>query len=188
MERPSNSQLLDRNGQPLSEPIQRALNTLVPRFIREFPTFRDVALTEVLEEAGQRVADREAKDGPVRNLHSYVWKTLHNLAVSKLRRSEMRVESGSVHLKLDDGYISPVSSELSSPERIERDILLRQFLGFLTQDERVICILKTAGFTPREIAARLNRSVTSVNVTFWRATRKIRKASVSLPGRNDDRR
>lgn len=186
MKRPSTSQLLDRNGRPLSEPIQRALNALVPRFTREFPSFRDVALIEVLEEAGQRVADREARDGAVRNLQAYVWQTLYNLAVSKHRRSEMRVESGSVHLNLDDSDSSTTSSELCGPERIERDILLRQVLGFLTQDERVICILKTAGFTPREIAVRLNKSVTSVNVAFWRATRKIRKASVSSRGRGSE--
>jgi RNA polymerase sigma factor (sigma-70 family) len=188
MERPTNSPLLDRHGQPLSEPIQRVLRTLVPRFRRQFPVLDDLALTEVLEEAGQRLANREASAGPMRRLRAYAWKTLRSVAVSRLRRSEMRVERATVRSEASRDAVSSFSSNLASPERIEREILLREILTLLTPEERLICVWKTAGFSSREIAARLGRSVTGVNVAFWRATRKIRQASVSWRRRATDLR
>lgn len=178
MERPTNHPLLDRHGQPLSEPIQRVLRTLVPRFRRHYPTLDDLALTEILEEAGHRLTQRETSDGPIRRLRAYAWKTLRSVAVSRLRRSEMRVERATLR-STSDVAIASLSSDLASPERIERDILVREILALLSPDERFICVWKTAGFSSREIGARLGRSVTAVNVAFWRASRKIRKASVS---------
>lgn len=188
MERPTNSPLLDQHGQPLSEPIQRVLRTLVPRFRRQFPFLDDLARTEVFEEAGQRLADREASGEPVRYLRSYAWKTLRSVAVSRLRRSEMRVERGTVQSDAGRRTLSSLSSDLASPDRIEREILLREIMALLSSDERLICVLKTAGYSSREIAARLGRSVTGVNVAFWRATRKIRRASVSWRRRATDLR
>lgn len=180
MERPTNSPLLDRHGQPLSGPIQRVLRTLVPRFRRKYPAFTDLALTEVLEEVGQQVADRQAREGPLRNVRAYAWKALQSVAVSRLRRSEMRVQRGAVdHIEIRDAGGAGLSSDLASQERIERDILLRQVLALLPREERLICILKIAGFSSRDIAGRLGKSVTAVNVSFWRSSRKIRKASVS---------
>jgi DNA-directed RNA polymerase specialized sigma24 family protein len=180
MERPTNSPLVDRHGQPLSEPIQRVMRTLVPRLRREYPAFTDLALTEVLEEVGQQVADREAREGPLRHMRAYAWRALQSVAASRLRRSEMRVQRGAVdQLETRDADLSRLSSDLASQERIETDILLREVLALLAHEERVICILKIAGFSSREIARRLGKSVTAVNVSFWRSTRKIRKASVS---------
>jgi DNA-directed RNA polymerase specialized sigma24 family protein len=179
MERPTNSPLLDRHGQPLSEPIQRVMRTLVPRFRRKYPAFTDLALTEVLEDVGQQVADREARQGPLRHMRAYAWKALQSVAASRLRRSEMRVQRGAVDLLgTRDGQVSGLSSDLASQEGIERDILLRQVLALLSREDRVICILKIAGFSSRDIAGRLGKSVTAVNVSFWRSARKIRKASV----------
>ena len=42
--------LLDSNGKPLGERVQRALTTLLPKVRRQFPSLRDdLALAEVLE-------------------------------------------------------------------------------------------------------------------------------------------
>jgi DNA-directed RNA polymerase specialized sigma24 family protein len=179
MERPTNSQLLDRQGQPLSEPIQRVLRTLVPRFRQHYPVLDDLALTEVLEEAGQRLADRDVSRGPIASLRVYAWKTLRSVAVSRLRRSDMRVERATMGSEASDRVVTSLSSDLASADRIERDILLREVLAFVSPQERLICMLKAGGFSSRDIANRLGRSVTGVNVAFWRATRKMRTASVS---------
>jgi DNA-directed RNA polymerase specialized sigma24 family protein len=186
VERPANSPLLNRHGQPLSEPIEHALRGLVPRLRRHFPTLNDFDLTQVLEEAGQRIADREDRDGPLRRLRGYAWKTLHSVAISKLRGPEMRIELARLGPEQSRAVVDSLPSQLASPEAIERDILLREVLALLSPEQQLICVLKTAGFSSREIAARLGRSVAGVNVSFWRATRKIRKASVSLPRRADD--
>lgn len=188
MERPTNSPLLDRHGQPLSEPIQHVLRTLIPRFRRTYPAIDDLALTDVLEEAGQRLAAREATRGPIRGLRAYAWKTLRSVAVSMLRRSEMRVSRATVRTKASEGVIPWLRADVGSPERIEREILVREILGLLTPDERLICMLKTAGYSAREIGVRLGRSATAVNVAFWRAGRKIRRASVSWRRRATDDR
>ena len=57
--------LLDANGKPLDERLDKALNDLVPRFRRRFPAIQDeVEITEVFEEAAHRIEKRERQSGP----------------------------------------------------------------------------------------------------------------------------
>lgn len=68
--------LLDNEGQRLSLHIEQALAALAPRLRRHFPQLAaDDALQDVLEQAGQRLALREVRAGPIEKLHGYAWVT-----------------------------------------------------------------------------------------------------------------
>ena len=68
--------LLDSNGKPLGDRIERVLAGLLPKLRRRFPNLQDdVAITEVMEEAGRRIASREARGGPIERIHGYAWVT-----------------------------------------------------------------------------------------------------------------
>src|SRR6266542_2388528 len=74
MEHLQNLRLLDEHGKPLSARIEGVLTRLLPRFQRQFPALQDeVALTELLEEAGRRIANREERLGSIEKLHGYAW-------------------------------------------------------------------------------------------------------------------
>src|SRR6266542_702349 len=84
--------LLDENGKPLGTRVEGVLERLLPRFQRQFPTFRDeVTLTEVFEEAGRRIVTREERSGPIEKLHGYAWVTLRSVATSWMRRGSSRL-------------------------------------------------------------------------------------------------
>ena len=53
---------------------------------------------------------------------------------------------------------------------------LREVLGKLSKEERLVCIWKRAGFSSRDIAKINGQSVASVNRLFARARRKLRDA------------
>ena len=60
MERPRDLMLLDHDGHPFNPRIARVLARLLPRLRRQFPQLSDeVTITEVMEEAGARLASRE---------------------------------------------------------------------------------------------------------------------------------
>lgn len=60
-------------------------------------------------------------------------------------------------------------------EKVEHE-KLREVLGKLSKQERLICIWKRAGFSSRDIATFNGQSVASVNRVFARARRKLRDA------------
>ena len=62
------------------------------RLRRQFPALQDeVALTEVMEEAGRRIASREERGGPIEKLHGYAWVTVRSVATSHMRRGSIRL-------------------------------------------------------------------------------------------------
>ena len=68
MERSHAHRVIGRNGALLPDRIQRALDDLCPRLIRHFPDLQDdIALTDVIEEAGRRIALREERGGPLKS-------------------------------------------------------------------------------------------------------------------------
>src|SRR4051812_23014589 len=84
--------LLDPAGKPRSPRIQGALQQIRPRLRARFPALDDdVLLTQVLEEAGQRIEVQERESGEVNSLGGYAWKTVLNVALSRLRHSSMRL-------------------------------------------------------------------------------------------------
>ena len=169
--------LLDSNGKPLAERIQRALTGLLPKVRRQFPTLRDdLALTEVVEEAGRRIASREERGGPIEQLHAYAWVTLRSVATSHVRKPSNRLIRDTVGSKAGEIHLAAVQASHGSPEQIERDILLREAMETLSEEERVVCMWKTAGFSAQEIAKFQSRSVVAVDTLFSRAKQKIRHA------------
>src|SRR6476469_5168754 len=73
--------LLDEYGQPLSARWQSVLLPLAPRLQRQFPALNDdCTLTEVLEEAGRRMAAREERKGPLENPQAYAWVVARRMA------------------------------------------------------------------------------------------------------------
>ena len=60
-------------------------------------------------------------------------------------------------------------------EKIQHE-KLREVLGKLSKEERLVCIWKRAGFSSRDIAKFNGQSVASVNRVYARARRKLRDA------------
>jgi RNA polymerase sigma factor (sigma-70 family) len=169
--------LLGADGRPLSERIAHVLQYLVPKLRRTFPTLGDeVQLTEILEEAGRRIADHEARCGAIEKLHGYAWVTIRSVATSRVRRSSAKLAQATVGLDESRKILSTLTAESGSAEQIEREILVREVLAGLTADEQLVCIWKKAGFSSREIAEYRGTSVGAVDVVFCRAKDKIRKA------------
>jgi DNA-directed RNA polymerase specialized sigma24 family protein len=171
----SHSPLLDRQGRPLASHLQEVLGSLVPRLLRQFPMLNDdLLLTEVLEEAGRRVADHEGKRGALDRLRGFTWVTLRNVATSRMGRQSTRLSQRTLPSEESQTALSALTSEWSSQGEIERDILFREVLTSLAPDERVVCVWKLAGFSSREIARHRRSSVAAVDALFWRVKQKIR--------------
>lgn len=167
--------LLDSNGKPLADRIERVLAGLLPKLRRRFPNLQDeVAITEVMEEAGRRIALREARGGPIERIHGYAWVTVRSVATSHMRRPATRLIQHTLEPDASQEYIALATTRYGSPEQMERDILLREALDTLSNEERMVCLWKQAGFSAQEIASKLGRSVPSVDTLFSRAKQKIR--------------
>jgi len=168
--------LLDESGKPLGTRVEGVLERLLPRFQRQFPTFRDdVTLTEVFEEAGRRIVTREERSGPIEKLHGYAWVTVRSVAMSRMRLSATRMAKATLGSEQSQVALSVVPSAEGSPQQIESDVLFREVLAQLTPDEQLVCVWKKAGFSTKEIASYRGSSVTAIDTLFHRAKQKIRR-------------
>ena len=150
---PAKAQAARRKREAARHQSRGVLERLLPRFQRQFPTFRDeVTLTEVFEEAGRRIVTREERSGPIEKLHGCAWVTLRSVATSWLRRGSSRLSQRTLGADESQAALSTVATGSGTPEQIERDILLREVLAQMTADERLVCLWKTAGFSSEEIA------------------------------------
>jgi RNA polymerase sigma factor (sigma-70 family) len=169
--------LVDNDGRPLPPHIDRVLARLLPRLRRQFPALQDdVALTEVMEEAGRRIAQRERRSGPIEKIHGYAWVTMRCVATSRVRRGSIRLLQKTLESEASNAQIALVPAETGSAEQIERAILLREVLDKLSPEERRVCLWKHAGFSSQEIAEFQSRSVVAVDTLFSRAKQKLRDA------------
>ena len=179
--------LLDSNGKPLAERIQRALTGLLPKVRRQFPSLRDdIVLAEVVEEAGRRIANREERGGPIEQLHAYAWVTLRSVATSHVRKPSNRLIRDTVGSTAGAIHLASAQASYGSPDEIERDILMREALEALSEEERVVCMWKTAGYSAQEIAKSQGRSVVAVDTLFSRAKQKLRRAFGYTPARRSN--
>ena len=145
----------------------------------------DVALIEVLEEAGRRLVAREARGGPIDRLHGYAWVTLRSIAMSRMRRGSMRLIQSTLDPRAGATRLSELASQTGSAEEIERGILFSEVLGLLSPDEQAIVLWRRAGYSSAEIAWVQERTVDAVDKVFSRAKQKIRRAlGVETPSRN----
>jgi len=168
--------LLDEDGRPLNPRLAGALVALIPRFRRTFNILRDDAtIVNVIEEAGRRIAQREARFGPVDRLHSYAWVTLVSAATSLLRRGPARLEGHSLVAGGRARLAASLVATTGTAEQIERAILIREMLDQLPQNQRLVILLRLEGFTIQEIADRRGCSAASVNMHLWRARLRLRQ-------------
>jgi DNA-directed RNA polymerase specialized sigma24 family protein len=167
--------LLDRNGKPLDERLQKALNDLLPRFRRRFPDIQDeVEITEVFEEAARRIDKRERASGPIEKLRGYAWKALASIAISAHRRTGIPDRLRRVELRAGIDIVSMLRAWDGSVEQIERDILLREIEAHLNGEEARVFHLKSLGFSSEEIANLRGSSVNSVDKVMSRIKQKFR--------------
>lgn len=164
--------LIDSNGQPFDGRITRVLQKIAPRLRREFPALEDdVVVTEVLEEAGRRIVRQETKAGPLEKLHGFAWVTIRNVAKSRLKTGREQITRLEAR---GDVFTLPLVAQDGSPEQIERDLLLKEALASLSEDERQICLFKTLGYSTEEIAGQQQRTPGAVDTMFCRAKQKLR--------------
>ena len=133
----------------------------------------EVVLTEIMEQAGQKLLNREARNGPIDKLYEFAWVTVYRVAISELRRSPYLLEQPTADLA--EGALSRLTSEQSSPASMESGVLASQVLDRLSHREQMIAIWKRSGFSSREIAAKLEMSVPAVDTTFCRVRQKVQK-------------
>ena len=168
--------LLDERGKPLSTRVEGALRGLIPKFRRQFPTVQDeLELTEILEKAGRRIAERERRAGPIEKLHGYAWVTLRSIVMSWMRRSSNRLTQHTIDSDESAEVLSTAAAQSGTPEEIEQQILLREAMKHLTEDEWIVCNLKMLGYSSEEIAKRRGSSTAAVNMVFSRAKQKLRR-------------
>lgn len=108
--------------------------------------------------------------------YRFVWVTLRNLTISKLRESELKVECSSIGSTEGEVLLSKVQTNRDGPEAIEAKVLLNGVIQCLTPAERKVALLKQAEFTSQEIAQELKTSKGSVDQMYFRAKHKLRKA------------
>lgn len=179
--------LVGDDGKPIEDRIQAALYRMMPRIVRQFPALQDeVALVEVMEEAGRRIAGREERSGPLEKLHGYAWVTLRSVAMSYMRRSATRLLQKTVDPAASEALLSSVPAVTSTAHDIEQQILLREVLNRLTVAQRRICIWKRAGFSSEEIASQLGCTVGAVDTIFSRAKAKLRRLLKSVDTGHDE--
>ena len=122
------------------------------RLRRHFSALQDeTAVTEILEEAGRRIALRERRGRPIEKLHGYAWVTLRSVATSRMRLGSTQLIQRTLESNASAARLAASSAVLGSVEQIESDILLREVLAQLSPDERLICVWKTSGFSSEEI-------------------------------------
>jgi len=178
--------LLDTDGQPFHPRIERVLIQLLPRLRREFPSLQDeVGLTEIMEEAGRRIRQRE-KHGPIERLHGYAWVTARSIATSRMRLGSSKLAQKILDSEASNARLLAIPTSRDTAAEVEQAVLLRELLQTLSQEERMICLWKKAGFSSQEIALHQRRTVVAVDTIFSRAKQKIRKAlgvedAVSVP-------
>jgi RNA polymerase sigma factor (sigma-70 family) len=175
--------ILDERGNPLDPRIEQALLSLVPKFRRHYPAFRDeVLLVDIFEEAGRKIDHREKNVGAIERLHAYAWVTLRTIAATRLRRGDGQMARRTFGAEDGAAAIDATPARTGTPEEIERTILLRELLGQLSEEERVVCIWKKAGYTSQEIAERRGTTAGAVDTMLSRIRQKVRDLTGTASG------
>lgn len=160
---------------------------LQARFRREFRTIRDEAIIHnILDKAAQRYV-REAEAGTrIEHPEAFAWRTIQNLAVSELRRSEEVVSSGSVAGPVGERTLLATESTEETAEQIYARIHASQIYSQLSEKERRCAVLKTAGYNSARVGQELKISAGGVDKMMQRLRERIRNAaaeSEKFPGR-----
>jgi DNA-directed RNA polymerase specialized sigma24 family protein len=135
----------------------------------------EVVVVEILEQAGQQLANNELQRGAAQSPHGLAWVTLRNVAISKLRRAPYLLEkslAGSTESAL---ALARLAARDGSAKGIEDSIFLGEVLGQMSERERKIAIWKKNGLASRWIAEELEMSVSSVDTTYARLRQRLQK-------------
>lgn len=111
--------------------------------------------------------------GPRVNLRSYLYEIAYHCFVDEVRSTHRSAPMEAVGLKYSDGY--------STEENAENQILLknvvRAMTNDLTEDQRHVVILRfVEGFSLKETAAIVGKSLANVKVIQFRAIAVLRQA------------
>ena len=180
--------LLDSNGKPLADRIQRVLTGLLPETAT--PVSRPAGRrrthgghggggTPHRASRGARWADREAPrlrvgDGPKRR------DVPHETRVDATDSENAGIRRPARPTRVVSG------SRSGAPRRSSGTSCCGKCWRTLSPEERLVCVWKKAGFSSQEIAQFQGRSVAAVDTLFSRAKQKIRSAlGVQDTGRDD---
>ena len=175
MEHLRHFRLLDEQGKPLDSRIETVLKRLLRKFLKRFPSLRDdLTVTEVFEEAGRKIANRERETGPIERLHGYAWVTLRNTGTSWVRRGSSQLAQHTLSADDSEAALAGMPSGRGTVEEIERSILMEEVMAHLSPEERLVFFLKLkAGFSSEQVARFRGTSVNAVNIVLSRTKRKI---------------
>lgn len=173
--------LVDGRGHPFASHIEEMLARLLPQFLRRYPMLRDdLVCDEVLNEAARKVAAREARKGPLEKLQGYVQVTVRSLVYTRERRGAARIARQTLGAGQSDAVFATLEASEGSAERIEQDVLVREVMAQLTEDERFVFARKAWGYSSVEIAEGLGTTAAAVDTLFTRAKDKAR-AGLGIP-------
>jgi RNA polymerase sigma-70 factor (ECF subfamily) len=111
--------------------------------------------------------------GPIVNLRSYLFEVAYHLFVDEVHFSYRSVPLEAVSLKYIDGY----STEGNAKKQMLLKTMLRAITNDLTDDQRHVIILRfLEGFSLKETAAIMGKTVGNVKVIQNRAITALRKA------------
>lgn len=170
-------ELVDEAGHPLPAYMQRLFCSLQVQFRRQFRSIRDEAIIHnLLDQAGQSYAQKEAAGVKIENPAAYAWKILSNLAVSELRRSEQIVAQNSLAGAACERTLLDVETTMESPEEMFCRVYASQLYSQLSEKELLCAVLKTAGHDSAHVAKQLKTTAGSVDKMVQRMRKRIRKA------------
>jgi DNA-directed RNA polymerase specialized sigma24 family protein len=132
----------------------------------------EVILTEILEEAGCLLVERELQVGPIEKLRGYAWVTVRNVKTSRLRRGSMRLQQATLDSVESTAVLVQLPAKRGTPDAIERHLLMDEIAESLSPEERHVYTWKKAGFSSQEIARYRGTSVAAVDTMFHRVKRK----------------
>jgi DNA-directed RNA polymerase specialized sigma24 family protein len=95
--------------------------------------------------------------------------------MSWMRRSSNRLTQHTIDSDASAEVLSTAAAQSGTPQEIEQQILLREAMKHLTEDEWIVCNLKMVGYSSEEIAKRRGSSTAAVNMVFSRAKQKLRR-------------
>jgi RNA polymerase sigma factor (sigma-70 family) len=167
---------VDKSGQPLDSQMHATLHVVAPQLRRDFPSLIDPCVeTEVLETAGQLVAEQVRRQGPLERLHAYTLKVARRLAWKRLRRTE------TVRIADDPSLLEGLRAVHGTAEQTEAAIIQREWFSSLSADEQAVYRMRRAGYTIKEIADRQGTTVGAVNTVWRRAKRRLVRAASPAP-------
>jgi RNA polymerase sigma-70 factor (ECF subfamily) len=111
-------------------------------------------------------------NGPKSNLRAYLFEIAYHILVDESRYSNRRAPIEAVESSLGDGYSTYVSVE----NRMLFETVLWAIENDLTEDQRDVIILRyLEGFSLKETAIIIGKSVASVKMTQSRAILRMRR-------------